>query len=281
MKNVFYFISLLSIFLLFSCESDNVDTLTPFCQDNPGSRGCPGFEPCSLVLPADSDFLIVDSTMTFAADTFMSVEVDSSFGVYLYFRPRVVNRNASYAWRIGQDPRVWTEPAVTLNFTGFEGTIDVSLDVTVPEDDCLTEDQLVSVTTTKTVTIVDNCCYYPTTGVFNGTLTRDGVVEDDDISITITDNSLINTNTWWRLYGLPIPEHCNSLIQQGFRLRAGYHWLVSNTTLSLSESYCTSRRPLVLGRLTPGDSNEMNIDYWIDDDNGQRIHRQFVGRRVQ
>lgn len=283
MKNLLSLSYLLIPLLFFCCQPDDDDTFDEanrFCRDYPEDPSCPG-SICYRVYPASSDFEIIDSVFSFAGDSTFGISVDTSYGSYLYFRVNKVDPRATYAWRVGSDPRVWTEPYVSLNWTGFEGTVDVSLDVTVEGHPCLTEEEMVSTTTTKRVTIVDGFQNYPVVGQFRGTLMKEGQLEIEDLTITLSGRDSPNGNDWFNIYGFPFPAECNLIIEQGVNFNGGYSWIISDTTPGLSEAYCTSRRPLFFGRLTPGDFDEITIDYWLNDDDGRRIQRQFVGRRVE
>ncbi|MEO0628674.1 MAG: hypothetical protein AAFY91_16885, partial [Bacteroidota bacterium] len=105
---------------------------------------------------------------------------------------------------------------------------------------------------------------------------------DTDQTITITDDSSSDSDDWWKILGMTFPEDCRTMNRFGVPYTGGYAWFVSKyQSENLGIGFCSPRNPVFIGRLTPGDQNEITIDYWLDDDEGRRIKRTFVGRRVE
>ncbi|MEO0789187.1 MAG: hypothetical protein AAFY36_11010 [Bacteroidota bacterium] len=280
MKTILQFLWLGCLLLSFSCQPDDDMGISDYCLENAGDPNCPNYDPCFEIFPATSNFDIIDSGFI-AVDSVVGIPVDTSFASFLYFRVNRVNPLATYEWQVGQDPRVFTGSEINLNFNGFEGTVNVRLTETVPSNNCLAENDLIS-TSTKSITIVDSFDGIPTTGIFNGELRQGNNTIDDDLTITITGDVPSDLNEWWKILGLAFPEDCINLNRYGVPYTGGYSWLVSQYQSDFSGvGFCSPRNPVFIGRLTPGDQNEITIDYWLNNDNGKRIKRTFVGRRIQ
>lgn len=290
MKNYsFYlFLVLVTPVLLFVGCGDDDDGISYYCRNNPGDPSCPNYDPCFGIFAADSDFEIID-TLRYT-DTLAGIPVTiTKGGSGTFFRPNRIDPNATYAWRVGSDPRVFTDPYVNLNFGGFSGTVNVQLEVTVPANDsCLFENELVS-RSNKNITFVNVLRNdYLIVGTFKGSLTEDGLPFQDDLSVTMTGWDMINTGNSFRVVNLPLPLDCrfnNDNTSQGFPTGGNYMYAVSIIQYSYpqgSDDYppsCRARRPILLAKINPEDHDEMIIDYWFNDDNGKRLHRQFIGQR--
>ncbi|MEL7376720.1 MAG: hypothetical protein AAFN65_07170 [Bacteroidota bacterium] len=273
-----------SIFVM-GCQSDDDMGISDYCLENAGDPNCPNYDPCFEVFPADSEFEAIDSFFI-GSDTSVGVVLGDTIANgsgFIFFRTARNNPRTTYSWQVGQDPREFTDPKLNLLFDEFEGTIDVNLEVSVPNTNgCLVGSELTS-SSSKTYTFVELGLFdeWLVSGQYRGTLKEGGNTIDGDLLLTMTGRDQDDPLNGFRLFGMPIPTNCNNLENDGIPFFIGYSHMVSRISYEYRDGECPSRRLALIGRLTPGDQNEITIDYWLNNDNGKRIKRTFVGRRIQ
>jgi|AntRauTorckE5430_2_1112549.scaffolds.fasta_scaffold06677_2 hypothetical protein len=255
------------LLLLFSAACGKEDE--EFCED-PTNRNCPNFDPCTLAVAANSDFKIVAAVRTFG-DTIIDIEIDTAIGGgNIYYKAVVTEGLESYAWKVGADPRTFTEAELNLDFTTYTGDISVTLETTAANNMmCLEEAQLRDVKT-KRIHYAARAATGSIISTFKGTLLGDSA--GDEHEVWIDDSSFFN-----RLRGLPLPADCD-FNGRGIPLYSGYQFFVSTFIQERGRPRC--RNLIVVGRINLEDSNELRIEYVYDGDDGKRKGVVFVGRRV-
>jgi hypothetical protein len=266
MKNLSFFPLLLLAFLLFDgCKKDE-----EFCDD-PTDQRCPNYDPCTLAVAANSDFKIV-VPIRHVADTIIDIEVDTSRGGGgVYFKAVVTTGLESYAWKVGADPRTFTESEINLDFTAYVGDVSITLETTAASNMmCLEEAQLKDVRT-KRIYYAARGATGSIDGVFKGRVIGDA--EGQEYEVQIGDSP----PPFRRLRGLPLPADCD-FNGRGIPLFSGYQYFVSTFRQEVARPRC--RNLIVVGRINLEDSNELRIEYVYDGDDGKRKEVVFVGRRV-
>lgn len=261
MKNL-SFLSLVLLILLFlaGCKPDK-----EFCDDPTNSR-CPNFDPCTLAVAANSDFKIVNLGST-AHDTIIDTEVDTAYGNTAY--QAEIKEGLAYAWKVGADPRTFSGPELSLNFTGFTGNVSVTLETTSLDTlGCLAESQTRDVQT-KTIYYTDLSIPSPIHGIFKGRVLGEADGREYEIEVE-------KTFSYSRLRGLPLPEDC-TFDGRGIPLDPGFQRFISMFSQDRRTPRC--RNLIVIGRINLEDRDELRIDYVYDDDAGKRKTVVFVGRR--
>jgi len=256
---------LLGVWLGIGCVEQQVQ-----CTD-PTNRSCPNFDPCLVTPAANSSFVVIDTVYgNQAADTTLSFVVDTvKTGENLTFRANT-KRMASYEWKIGSDPQVFTEPVFELYFFDFIGPVSIRL-VTTAQDEyaCLRPDELTD-TSYYQVEIIDLGPYEsPVFGKFRGTSTANPT-ESYEVEVLGEGEDLWHS---FRLFNLQTP--CLDEYPIGIRLGFGYDWFVS----SHSSSFDRCRNIVVVGQLSE-DKRTLTIAYTYDADDGKRVHEVFTGQRI-
>lgn len=267
MKNNLYILRTLLSFLLLvlilpGCKKDK------FCQD-PSNPRCENFDPCLLAEAADSDFITIDSSDGIV-DTSMSIEVVRFLAAAPGFFKATNQNMATYEWQIGTHSEILTGPVVSLNFTGFDGLIDVTLTTTVSDENaCFPASQLRS-TTTKSVRIVDIGLHQsPVFGSYRGRNVGDSEAEVYNVELVAT---LSPGGLQQRLYGIKLPPGC-TIEPQGMPI------VNSVQTVASAFRYDRCRNLTLVGKLSDENEDEIILDYWYDADDGSRKHEVFVGYR--
>jgi len=261
-----YWLLAAGVMLAIGCKKDQ-----QACND-PYNIACPNYDPCLNVNPAYSDIAIVDSSRW--TDTLMSFEVDTVTSTSkFFFRPKEIRSNTSYAWRIGQDNRIFETPVVDLLFTGFQGQIDATLTATVQDQDrCLPEVERSS-TSTKSIYVLNiPVGEYPLWGVYNGKTDN----EEDEYEVSVVGLLPNSVNNSYRLLGLQVPN-CDMLNDIGVPIGGSYSWFISEFVNRSASRRCHNL--LVVGQLSKENRNELTLHYWYDAPDGKRVHKIFTGYR--
>jgi hypothetical protein len=264
MKNIIILpFALLLVMLISTCNKER------FCND-PNNPICPNFDPCLQAVPANSNFQFV-AVVPNITDTLIDINIDTSYsGGNAVYKALVTEGLETYAWKVGADPRVFTEPELYLDFTAFTGDISVTLETTALNTGiCLEESQLKDVKT-KQIHYANRSRTAPIFGIFKGRLVGD--VDGTEYEIQV-DNSL---PPFRRLHGLPLPDDCN-FDARGIPLYFGYQYFVSNFLQEGPTPRC--RELIVVGRIDLEDSNQLRIEYVYLDDDGDKKEAVFIGRR--
>ncbi|HMQ48926.1 MAG TPA: hypothetical protein PKA00_15755 [Saprospiraceae bacterium] len=267
MKKVHFSIFILlciTAFCMGGCRKDDDEGCT-----NPQNPICPNYDPCYGLIPAFSDFVILDSVLSYGnADTSLSFIADTLMeGYRAYFAAKNRENIERYEWKIGSDPRTFEGPHLELDFYDFEGNVTVRLVTHAKnKNDCLNASELTD-TAYQDFTVVD-LGYYgsPIFGEYLG-------ANEDNPAETYTVTLIGEGPDLWqssRLIGLPID--CE--YPYGILFRIGYNFFVS----SHLPNFDRCRNIVVVGVLQP-DGKTMKISYTYDDDDGKRVNKRFVGLR--
>ncbi|MEM6398480.1 MAG: hypothetical protein AAF741_19175 [Bacteroidota bacterium] len=266
-------------------------TIPQYCLDRPDLYPtCPNYDPCFFVLPiedaewdmVDSNASRVDSAIAFVIDTTWSRRSSR-----LYFRPRTVYPNAIYRWQLGTDPRIWEvrdfNPGQGF-FNGFEGPIEVQLEIIQPDTaGCLMATEATK-TFSKTIHLVDfpgwEVYRYPVVGSYTGQYFDDtGSPISDIAELAIQTGEGTDYNIY--LTGAELQFECNLFGDPGVRLSGNLYQQVSTITGQSSVCYDTYR-PVILTSLDQENGRELTIDFWhTDPETNERIYRQFIGQKVE
>lgn len=262
------FFSILSLFVgLFAmgCKEE------PICDD-PSDFMCPNYDRCIGKVAANSDFVVV-SSFSFGADTIVELEADTLYGgPNSYYKALVTEGLASYEWQIGSDARRFRDSTVSLDFTGYEGPVRITLTTHAIEDriQCLEESELMDVKTKEVY-------YVSVNRVGSNVGTFVGAVSDSDEEVTISIIGWTGSlETSFLLSGLTIPGNCGGLVG-GVPLISAYQNFVSGYRNSSRYNRC--RNLTVIGQIDKANRDKIQIDYWYDADDGSRKHEVFVGYR--
>ncbi len=271
MKNNPYIFRFVLSFLLFvlllpSCKKDK------FCQD-PSNPRCENYDPCLLAVAADSDFVIIDS-LDRILDTAMSIEVVRFLAGAPGFFKATNKSMDTYEWQIGTHSGILTEPVASLNFTGFDGLIDVTLTTTINDENaCFSASQLRS-TTTKSVRIVDIGIHQsPVFGIYRGRNVGDSEAD----AYTVEVAAIFSPGGFeQRLDGIKLPPGC-TIAPQGIPIVSSIQGVASAFRHNFIFTPC--RNLILVGKLSDDNEDEITLDYWYDADNGSRKHEVFIGYR--
>lgn len=268
MKFRLYF-SLLLFFLVFACGPDDDDN--DFCEDftNPN---CPNFDPCYDSVPANSEFDFVREITASMADTVVDVPTDTIMSSSLVIKAREQSLE-NYTWTVGSDPNSIFGSRFVMNFTGFTGTIPVTLRTLADTTDtCLELDELSS-STTRPLVIIESAIQRTIFGFFRGYLLEDS--ERTEYTVEINYDNPPRS----RLRGLPLNIDCDLSDRQdvGVPLIIGYRLFASTFVQVNPGLQCNDL--VVLGQMTPGSGDEIKIEYRYRDDDGKWVERTFIGQR--
>jgi|GEM_PF-1353984 hypothetical protein len=251
---------------LSSCKDEEV-TAAP-CND-PANWECPNYDPRLSVQQPSAAFVMLDST--FNADSTISMPFDTANSevAIKYFRPVEIKDKTTYEWKIGTDPRVFTDPILRMDFTSFEGIIPIRLIAKRTDPlNCLEPGQRSDTSYQQMVLKYIPPGGSPIYGAYSG------FSSDDPTRIfTVELSYYINSNNTpvTRLTGLTLD--CDPF-EPGIDVGGGYDWFITDHG---NRPRC--RRLTAIGRLQENDHRILKVDYWYNDDSGARKHAVFTGVR--
>lgn len=140
-------------------------TWTSSCDSNEIKRT----DPCKGKTAYSGDFSILENV----GDSL--VQTDTALR-YNYITFRAEGNYDSYEWKIGNDPRTFTDKEVRLLFTEAEGKINVTLKSKKTKDSCFPEAPI-EATITKSVYVVD-WAYAPIIGKYLGFFKSTPTIQD-------------------------------------------------------------------------------------------------------
>lgn len=257
---------LLGVTCFVSCREDDEQP----CVDA-NNPDCPNYDPCLGAMPVIADnILVIDSITTTFGDIAYSMPVDTlGKGTTVYLRPNEINTKASYEWQVGTDLRLFTDPIVDMNFTGFEGDVEVRLVTVVENDfDCLPAIETVDTSYYNFYIGALAIADFPVHGAFRGAL-ESKPNEEFVIEIYRYEGS---TSFSTRIRGFPLDCYGEEVYT---RLSGGYDWFV--TSHRFGDFRC--RELTSVGRLRENDHRVLEVDYTYVDDNGNKVEEYFVGYR--
>lgn len=266
MKNLFTLLfTFVVITLIASCRPEE-----EFCDD-PTNRRCPNFDICTEVVAANSDFIFVAPIQIVGqADTLIDLELNKAYGG-AQVKFRAINDDlASYSWKVGDDPREFSDHEIFLSFNNFSGTIPVTLTTTANNSEMCLENYQLRDEVTKEMTYISRDESPAIDGVFKGTLLQE--IDEQEYEVQVI-NSL---PPYRRLHGLPLPNDCD-FNGRGIPLFYGYQVFLSTFTREGPTPRC--RNLTVVGRIDMEDNDLLRIEYVYDDDDGSRKTVVFEGRR--
>lgn len=267
-------IVLFGYLLLGALSSCNPDEDQP-CND-PTNVYCPNYDPCLVFGPADASFIMYDTISLNFADTAFAMEIWDSTGAgnaRVYFRANDIRAGATYTWKVGLDQRTFEGPEFHLGFTGFAGTIDISLMVTIEDEfACWSEAEKVD-TFTRTLHFVDKQAEdWPIMGTFRGAL-ESTPNESLDLTMYIFE---LPSNGIYRPELIGYDMDC-PYDDDGIFVPAGYDYFVTPSFSNGLHFRC--RNLTAIGRLHREDYDKITINFWYDGDDGERVHDSFTGVR--
>ena len=261
----------ISAFLVVVCITSCVNDDETWSCDDPTNRFCANYDPCIHLPPANSEFDFIVKYLPSVMDTALYKSVDSVYpGGDLYYIAKT--DNLEYEWTVGNDVRSFTGKELNLSFQGFRGgEIPVTLRTkSLDSLACVPLDEREAVQT-KSIYYVNRSRPRRPEGTFVGRVLEDDEQQQDTIWLGRTNLNLR------RLFGLPLPDDCDTQ-GRGIPLFIGYRDFGSTFIYDEGRTH-RCRNLIVLGEMEPGSADIIRIEYFYDDDNGQRIKRTFVGER--
>ncbi len=261
--SVFSCVLLLGIVPLACCKDE--------CDD-PTNRRCPNYDPCLSYVPANADFDILEVLFAIPncgdrESTTFELQVDTVFprGDITF---RALHQADKYYWKIGSDPKVFTDKEFSLYFNVTAvGNINVTL---IAEKDDFQHCTLSSTsrdTVTKTFHILsppDNSMTDPWSLLHGNWRGSDTENPEDTFNIEIPPG---------------FPRRINNLPRGCFDQPLDVRLWRKNIFFAGSAASC--KRICGHGALQD-DYKTLVIDYWIDGNSpGERIQKQFSGIKTE
>ncbi len=222
---------------------------------------CSNYDPCRGLKEANADFGFFDRRLSAYGDTIYYLEMTDTIYVVsggsnkVYFKAQSGMEN--YSWKIGQDPREFTDSLFYLDFDPVPGEIEVTLTVTHNTDlDCFPDGKIVD-TRTKRFYIKPfiRLDELPAIGFFKG--------YDTDSPELIYTIEVIGDGV------IGIPPDCDRIY--------GIPALVSQQAFVFDDAeFYQCHRPVGGGKRNHDDP-ELVIDYEVTNESGRRIKKQFRG----
>ncbi|MBX2930078.1 MAG: hypothetical protein KF852_19760 [Saprospiraceae bacterium] len=267
MKKTFLLLPLLTLALWTGCKKD------PPCDD-PLNPECPNYDKCLTVVRTDAAFTVTNWTdphyLPFR-DTIPTPGVRR-----IYFRA-ADTRMSRYEWKIGDDPRVFTDSLFFLIFDNVSGWINFTL--TTYNDNF---DSLCFPGDSGKVT-VQKAYYFNhyTDNSHSGTLAQYPIFGEylghDEGSPSDTFRVTLDLDYNLGAYPFNLPRGCNARL--GSRGIYNTHYFLHQTThlppAGLEQCYTPG---LVFAVLQP-DNKSLNIEYEFTQ-NGVRIKRKWRGEKL-
>jgi len=255
-KNALLFFSVILIFNC--CKKDCLDPENPECGN---------YDPCLKTFPTNAAFGFWNKNI--GGDVYLPYRDTIPGGnIRVYFRA-TDPRMSAYEWRVGADPRVFTDSVFSLVFTNIFGWVNVSLTAYHEQADqvCFPGDTG-KITTERAFYLNPDVAetqeeYLEQYPIFGAYLGHDEGSPQDTFRMTIA---------WPHDLGPTIynfPEGC-SKITNGVFYNTHYLYLTAN------RSDC--KNPTVYAVLQE-DNRSILIDYSIEE-NGQRIQKKWIGVKL-
>jgi hypothetical protein len=168
----------------------------------------------------------------------------------------------SYKWKVGADPRTFTDSVFFLSFKDNNGPLSAQLNVTNDANtDCFPDDMGID-EQSKSIFLkrIESYEEFPIYGLFEG---YDEETPNERYTIEITFTGLI----------YDFPKDCNWI--QGMPLVISHRSFVFDQKSGYGCSH-----PIGTGQLQP--DNSLVIDYWVEDENNPDvlIEKRFIGTRI-
>ncbi len=247
----------------------------PLCND-PLNPECPNYDKCLTAVRTDAEFGIFRRSFSGEFSIFLPyrdtipIAQNSSGSIRLFFRASDPNMS-SYEWKIGLDPRTFTDSVFSLNFSSnVSGWINVSLTTRNQRFDsqCFPGDSG-KVTVNKGIyfkpyTLEHDTSWVQQYPIFGSYVGYDEHIPQDTFSIRIwfdhiRGRSVLNS----------FPKGCT---YQTAPLYFTTHYIYFNST------HCN--KPDAYGELLD-DNRTLVIDYTLDGPNWTRVNRRWRGVKTE
>lgn len=242
-----------------SCTKPCFDPQNPDCED---------YDPCFGLSGTSADFDMISCINCNYSDSLMR-KADTIMGGLVYFEAQ--ESLDTYTWKVGSDPRIFTEKRFRLRFSDFKGPINIQLVGTkrinpncFPDDDGIdTVNKILYVTGGLPDSLI------PITGVF------EGYDESEPDSIYQIEHR-ISDITW--SYGLDhFPKKCDRPENWLIGTVLGYtSFKISNRN---GEYFPECGHPIGYGDLQ-ADRKTLIIHYQVTENN-RRIDKKFIGTKIK
>ncbi|MFN0214170.1 MAG: hypothetical protein ACKVT2_07930 [Saprospiraceae bacterium] len=268
MKNTFLLASFCVSLLIssLSCHKCKEE----YC-DNPYDPNCANYDPCLGKEQTDAEFVILDTIVCGddLKNLWQSFEVDTCHPRDVWFR--ALHNNDTYEWKIGSDPRIFTEKEFSLYIDVF-GDIPIRLITTKKNifNNCFPDD-VGRDTFYRTLHIANYNLIAPIYGKYLGYDEQNPLLE-----YTIEIKSPQSAGVYSGVYGLP--EGCLKLIPPPLPSDMYESWrygVVADRDINCFE-------PQGVAELA-ADYRTLTINYTIRKDfsSSNRISRVFIGIKQQ
>lgn len=257
---------LLTLVLWTGCKKD------PPCDD-PANPECPNYDKCLTVVETNADFeFVADVGDGFYLPFRDSIPVTLNGQTRIYFRASD-NRMSGYEWKVGLDPRVFTDSLFSLMFPGTAGWINVDLTVSnnkanstcFPGDTGRTTFQKAFYLKTYTAsTREEELAQCPIFGTYLGY--PEGNPQDTS-QITISYPHLFAPAIYNLLTGCPVIANSTYY---------NTHYFMVNGTVGPNAQTC--HKPYVFAELAP-DNRTLTVDYAVTQ-YAKRVKGRWIGQKV-
>jgi hypothetical protein len=237
--------------------------------DNPSDPACPNYDPCLGLKKANAAFEIFDTIICGdnLKSLWQSFEVDTCYPRDVWFR--ALHDNDTYEWKIGYDPRVFTDKTFPL-YINVPGDITIRLVTTKKHfiNQCFTGNTTRD-TSYRTIHIAKYDQIAPIYGKYLG---HD--VQNPAAQYVVEIKSPQEAGVYSGVYGLP--EGCLKLINPPLASDLYESWRYG----VIADSDINCFEPQGVAEVS-SDYNSIIIDYTIRTDftSNNRMVRRFVGVR--
>jgi len=260
-----FLLSFILVLLWSGCKKD------PPCDD-PENPECPNYDRCLTVPKTNADFGFFRRSSSGAFSVFLPYRdtIPIRVGpIRIYFKASDSGMS-SYEWRVGSDPRTFTDSVFFLDFSNVSGWVNVSLTTRNQKFDsqCFPGDSG-KVTVNKGIffkayTVEHDTAWvqhFPIFGAYTG---HDEQSPQDTFSIRIWFDHINN-----RAALSQFPKDCN---RQTAPVHFTTHYIYFNSTHCL--------KPDAYGELLD-DNRTLVIDYTLDGPNWTRVNRRWRGVKTE
>lgn len=259
-----YLLTLVLIIPFSSCDEDCNDTTNPFCEN---------YDPCTVTnnvalnnFRTSANFKLYECIHCNWEDSMMR-ETDTIYGGFVIFEAQQFHYSSTYEWKIGTDPTIFREKSFQLDFSDFQGKVEIQLIVRKEPSLCFSDDDGVD-TLVKLLTVLGSIpdSLVTITGVFEG--------YDED-----------NPNQIYRIEHRPEPFYKLKNFPNGCSLQPNEEQMGTAPGFSalriLSDdiSFHQCGHPTGYGELLE-DRKTLIIYYDVTEDN-QRKKKKFIGKKIE
>ncbi len=239
--------------------------------DNPANPHCPNYDPCFGKSETNAEFVILDSIVCGLDFKYLwqSFQIDTSYPKDIWFR--ALHKNDTYEWKIGSDPRTFTEKEFAL-YIDVPGNIQVRLITTkkIINQNCFPNDD-------GRDTFYTNLYIAPFTQIapiYGRFLGHDQ--HNPSLEYIVEIKSPQTAGVYNGVYGLP--EGCLKLSNPSLPSIMYGSW--RNGVIADGEINCFEPQGVAT---IAGDNKTLTIDYTIRTDfsSNNRIKRRFIGIKQQ